>query len=352
MRIAITGATGNVGSALVRRLLADGRHDVVGIARRLPGEDGAGSVEWHRVDLTRPDDEPALRAAVRGADAVVHLAWGFQPSHRTDHLEALGVGGTRRVLAAVAATGVPHVVHMSSLGAYSPKRDDRPVDETYPTSGIASSPYSRHKVAAERLLDDVEAHEDVVVTRLRPGIIGQRRAGSALLRYGVPALVPARLVRAVPVVPLDRAMVISMVHADDVADALVRCVEGRAPGPFNLAAGAVTADDIAQVLGARHVQVPAAVLRAAVSLSWHARLQQVDPGWVDLARHAPVLDADRAQRELGWRPTRTARQVLAETVDGIADAASGSSPVLRARSVPRELAALLRRGPVSQRREP
>jgi nucleoside-diphosphate-sugar epimerase len=241
---------------------------------------------------------------------------------------------------------------MSSLGAYSPKRDDRPVDEAYPTSGIASSPYSRHKVAAERLLDDVEAREDVVVTRLRPGIIGQRRAGSSLLRYGVPALVPGRLVRAVPLVPLDRAMVISMVHADDVADALVRCIEGRAPGPFNLAAGAVTADDIAQVLGARHVQVPAAVLRAAVSLSWHARLQQVDPGWVDLARHAPVLDADRAHRELGWRPTRSARQVLAEIVDGIADAASGSSPVLRARSVPRELAALLRRGPVSQRRKP
>jgi nucleoside-diphosphate-sugar epimerase len=87
---------------------------------------------------------------------------------------------------------VPHVVHMSSVGAYTPKRDNRPVDESWPTGGVPSSPYSRHKAAAERLLDDhQERHPDRTVTRLRPGIIGQRAAGSALLRYGLPAVVPA-----------------------------------------------------------------------------------------------------------------------------------------------------------------
>ena len=83
---------------------------------------------------------------------------------------------------------VPHVVHMSSVGAYTPKRDKRPVDESWPTG----APYSRHKAAAEPLLDDhQERHPDRTVTRLRPGIIGQRAAGSALLRYGLPAVVPA-----------------------------------------------------------------------------------------------------------------------------------------------------------------
>ena len=352
MRIAITGATGNVGSALVERLVAEGRHEVVGLARRLPAEDGTGAVEWHRADLTDDADEPALVAAVRGADAVVHLAWGFQPSHRVDHLERLGVGGTARVLRAVEQTGVPHLVHLSSLGAYSPRRDLAPVAEDYPTQGVPSSPYSRHKVAAERLLDAYQADGAAVVSRMRPGIIGQRRAASGLLRYGVPMLVPARLLRRVPVVPLDRAMVISMVHADDVADAVVRCVEGRVPGPFNLAAGAVTVDDIASALGGLHLQVPAAALRVAVSASWHARLQQVDPGWIDLARSAPVLDAGRATRELGWAPSRAARAVLEEVVAGMSAAESGATPVLRERRITRELAALLRRGPVSRRREP
>ena len=354
MRIAVTGATGNVGSALVRRLLADGRHEVVGIARRLPGRGSplADGVEWHSVDLSREADVPALRGAVRGADAVVHLAWGFQPSHRMDYLEQLGVGGTRRVLEAVRTTGVPHLVHMSSLGAYSPKVDEHPVTEDYPTGGVRSSAYSRHKSAAERLLDEAERHTGTTVSRMRPGIIGQRSAGSALLRYGVPVLVPASAMRLVPVLPLDRAMVIAMVHADDVADAFVRCVEGRVPGAFNLASGAVSVEDIADAFGARHVQVPTTVLRTAASLTWHARLQQVDPGWVDLARHAPVLDTGRARRELGWSPTATATEVLTDVVSGMTDADAGTTPPLRPRSVPRELAALVQRGPVSLRRRP
>ena len=349
MRIAITGASGNVGSALVERLLADGEHEVVGIARRPPDDD---AIEWHSVDLTRDDQRPALEDAVRGADAVVHLAWGFQPSHRIDHLAALGVGGTRRVADAVSATGVPHLVHLSSVGAYSPRRDREPVTEDYPTDGVPTSPYSRHKVAAERLLDRFEAETEVTVTRMRPGIIGQRRAGSALLRYGVPALVPARLVRALPVLPLDRSVEISMVHATDVADAVALAVAARSGGAFNLAAGSVTADEIAAVLGARRVQVPMQALRVAASATWHLRLQQVDPGWVDLAAQAPVLDAGRANRELGWRPGRTAWAVLEETVAGVTDAAAGETAVLRPRSVGRELVALARGGPVSRRTRP
>lgn len=349
MRIAITGASGNVGTALVHRLHEAG-HELVGVVRRPPDDD---RVTWHAADLTTDAGEETLRAAFAGADAVVHLAWGFQPSHREGYLRELGVGGTGRVAAAVLEQRVPHLVHLSSVGAYSPRQGVAPVDETYPTHGIPSSPYSRHKVAAERLLDDVEREQDTcTITRMRPGIIGQRQAGSALLRYGVPALVPAALVRAVPLLPLDRAIVVPMVHADDVAAAIAAALEERVPGAFNLAAGTVSPDDIADALGARHVHVPAGILRAMVSAGWHLRLQQVDPGWLDLARLVPALDAGRAARELGWLPERTARAVLDEVVEGIASADSGATPVLRVRSVPRELARLLDGGPVSSRRRP
>ena len=349
MRIAITGASGNVGSALVRRLQRDG-HELVGIVRRPPEDDG---VEWYAADLTSDTSDEVLREAFAGADAVVHLAWGFQPTHRVSYLEALGVGGTRRVVRTAVERRVPHMVHQSSIGAYSPRRDSAAVTEDHPTHGIPSSPYSRHKVAAERILDDVEREQDsTTITRMRPGIIGQRQAGSALLRYGVPLLVPARLVRAVPVLPLDRDIVVPLVHADDVAEAIAASLEARVSGPFNLAAGTVGVDDIADALGARHVHVPAGVLRAAVSAGWHLRLQQVDPGWLDLARLVPALDTTRAARELGWVPRRAARQVLDEVVEGLASADAGDTPVLRRRSVPREVTRLLDRGPVSRRRHP
>ena len=346
MRIAITGASGNVGSAVVDRLLED-RHELVGIVRRPPDDD---RVEWRRVDLTDAAQAPDLERAVRGADAVVHLAWGFQPSHRPGYLAELGVGGTRRVVEAAVHAGVPHLVHQSSVGAYSPRVGRDPVAEDFPTDGVPSSPYSRHKVAAERILDRVE--DRLTISRMRPGIIGQRRAASGLLRYGVPLLVPGRLVRWVPVLPLQDVVEVSMVHAADVADAIARVVDRRAPGPFNLAAGSLDADQIADVLGARRVPVPLPVLRAAASGAWHLRLQQVDPGWLDLARHAPPLDSSRAERELGWSPTRTAREVLEEVVDGLVHADAGDSPVLRRRTVPREVGSLLRGGPVSERRRP
>lgn len=354
MRIAITGASGNVGSALLRRLSERGGHDIVGVVRRRPPEvEPFAGVEWHTLDLSRDEDAPALAAAFVGVDAVVHLAWGFQPTHREDYLAELGVGGTRRVIEAVTSAGVPHLVHMSSVGAYSPKHDDTPVDESWPTDGVPTSMYSRHKAAAERLLDGLETQRSgPVVTRLRPGIVGQDRAGSALLRYGLPGLVPRSVLSHVPVVPLDRRLAIPMVHADDLAEATVLAIESLAPGAFNVAAApAVTAEDIALVLGARLVHVPAAVLRAAVSASWHARLQPLDAGWIDLAYAVPLMDTSRAESELGWSAATGASRVLAETVQGMQDGAADASAVLRPRTVAGGVQKFFRDGPVSRRRQ-
>lgn len=355
MRIVITGASGNVGSALLRRLTRSDEHQVVGLVRRPPTDAGApfDRVEWRAVDLTEDSCEQVLVEAFTGADAVVHLAWGFQPSHRLDYLAKLGIGGTAHVLAAAAAH-VPHLVHMSSVGAYSHKRDDTPVTEDYPTEGVPGSPYSQHKAAAERLVDAFEReHPHTTVTRIRPGIVGQGNAGSALLRYGIPALVPASVVKLLPVLPVDRKLAIPMVHADDVADAIARAVEGAVPGAFNLAADPViTVDLIAAALGARHVQVPAAAVRAAVALSWHARVQQLDPGWIDLAFGIPLMDTSRARSELGWTPSHDAAATLRETVDGLTSAAHDHTPVLRPRTVVEELGTWVTRGAVSRRRRP
>ncbi|WP_127480978.1 NAD-dependent epimerase/dehydratase family protein [Nocardioides pantholopis] len=355
MRIAITGATGNIGTALVRRLVSE--HDLVGLVRRPPDGSAAGvesNVEWHPVDLTTEQAVGRLRTAFEGVDAVVHLAWGFQPTHAQNYLAELDLGGTRRVLEAVRSTGVPHLVHMSSLGAYSPKEDDTPVTEDWPTDGVRSSTYSRHKADAETMLDDFEATgTTTTVTRVRPGIVGQRSAGSALLRYALPALVPARVLGHVPVLPVDRHLVIPIVHADDVAEAIARMLERRAGGAFNLAADPpMTAARIADVLGARLVHVPAKLLRGVVAGSWYARLQPIDAGWLDMGMAVPLLDTTRARTVLDWAPTRTAEETLAEVLAGMRDAASGTTPILRPRSVPGALVDAVRRGAVSVRQRP
>jgi UDP-glucose 4-epimerase len=284
----------------------------------------------------------------------VHLAWGFQPSHDTAYLERLGVGGTRLVVEAVGNAAVPHLVHMSSVGAYSPKRDDRPVAEDWPTEGVPSSPYSRHKAAAERLLDAFEQRgTGTVVSRMRPGIVGQESAGSALLRYGVPALVPSFVIGHVPVLPLDRRLAVPMVHADDVSDAIARELERRVGGALNLAAEpAITTERIARALGARPVHVPSGALRPLMSAAWHARVQPVDAGWLDLAFAVPLLDTSRARDALGWSPAVDAETVLAEVLSGMRHRASGRTPVLRPRTVAGALGDLVTHGPVGRRNRP
>lgn len=347
MRIVITGATGNIGTATRRRLVAE--HSVTGLARRVPAEG-----PWRSVDLTTDSCLPVLRQAIEDADAVIHLAWGFQPSHDLRYLVELGVGGTRRVLRAASEAGVPHLVHMSSIGAYAPRYDDQPVDESWPHDGVPSARYSRHKVAAEQLLDDHDASgRSPMVTRIRPTLVGQREAGSELLRYTLPAVVPARALGMVPVLPLDRRLRVSLVHADDVADALARVVEQRAGGAFNLSTEPpVTAEVIAEELGARLVHVPSQVLRPALAAAWQLRLQQVDTGWLDMAYSLPLLDATRARTELGWQPTHSARGVLREVLAGMREKAFNDTPVMRRRTVPGALLDAVRRGPVGLRDRP
>jgi nucleoside-diphosphate-sugar epimerase len=152
----ITGASGNIGTALLRRLQAE-RPDVavIAVARRTPPPqapyDGA---RWHSIDLTEPAQADKLVDIMRGVTTVVHLAWGFQPTRDPDYLRRLDVEGTARVLAAADGAGVAQLIHMSSVGTYGPRRNNQPVTEDYPHTGMPTSNYSRHKAAAEALLDD------------------------------------------------------------------------------------------------------------------------------------------------------------------------------------------------------
>ena len=353
MRTVIVGASGNVGTALLRNL--SNRADpgiVVGICRRPPPAHPPYDIaSWHAIDVAEADAAQQLEAVLRPDDAVINLAWGFQPTRNVRQLERVGVGGLQAVADAVVRVGARQLLHMSSVGTYRRAPGQR-VSENWPTDGVPTSAYSRHKAAAERLLDGIQDQANgPVVTRFRPGIIVQRDAGSALLRYGVPGYVPAPLIRLLPVLPLDRRLTIPLVHADDVATAVLSAIEREAGGAFNLAAEpAISREDIAEALRARPIHVPESLIRGVVAATFAARVQRIDAGWIDLAFAAPLLDTTRARTQLGWEPQVDARAALAEAIDGIADAASTSSPVLRPRNLGRQFRELLRNGPITTRK--
>jgi UDP-glucose 4-epimerase len=355
MRVVITGASGNVGTALLRVLPAE--HHVIGVVRRPPVRQGVYQrASWWSVDLAEENALGELRQLFDGADVVVHLAWGFQPTRATRYLTRLGVGGTSAVLQAAHASSVGHLVHMSSVGTYAAGRYGMRVDESWPTTGIQSSPYSRDKSAAEAILDDYEQRlgtAAIPIARMRPGFILQRAAASGLMRYGLPDYVPMQLVSWLPLLPLDRRLCIPLVHADDVAEAISRVIDKRAAGPFNLAAEPpIGRDDVAAALGARPVHLPSGVLGALVDLSWRARLQHVDRGWLDLAFTVPLLDCSRARGELSWDPQWSSTDALADLLDGVAHRIYTDSPPLRRRSMLDLLRRDVTEGLISSRRLP
>jgi UDP-glucose 4-epimerase len=332
MRIVVTGATGNVGTSVVAALAADPRvTEIVGLARRRPRLESPRTT-WVQADIvTAP-----LTELLRGADAVIHLAWLIQPSHDAAKLEAVNVAGTRRVFEAAAAAGARALVHASSSGAYSPGPDDRAVDESWPAGGTPTSFYARHKAAAERALDAVAAaNPELRVVRLRPGLIFKRQAGSEIKRLFAGRLLPARLLRPglLPVLPLPAGLRVQAVHADDVAEAYrLVAIDERARGAYHVAADPVLdAAALGRALGARPLRVPPRIVRAGAALTWRLRLQPTPPGWLDMGMAAPVMDTGRIRRELGWAPKRSADEALLELLAGMREGAGAPTPPLESR---------------------
>src|ERR687896_513261 len=280
MRVVVVGASGNVGTSVLRSLADEPAVDsVLGIARRVPKAEFP-KTEWRAADISRT----SLRPYFDGADAVVHLAWLIQPGRDEQRLREVNVDGSARVFRAAAAAGVPSLVYASSIGAYAPGPKDRGVDESWPTTGIGSSFYARHKAEVERLLDRFEdEHPRTRVVRLRPGLIFKREAASGIRRLFAGPLLPSFLVqrRLIPVVPAHPRLVFQAVHSYDIGEAYrLAIVRDDASGPNTVAADPVLdPDELARPLAARTVRVPARLLRGGAGLSYRLRLQPSEPGW-------------------------------------------------------------------------
>jgi UDP-glucose 4-epimerase len=330
MRVVVVGATGNVGTSLVQALADDQEVDsIVGIARRRATAPIA-KVQWIALDVCGDPDE--LVRCFEGADAIVHLAWLIQPSRDVPATHAVNVRGSAAVFEAVAKAGVPALIYASSVGAYSEGPKDRLVDESWPTEGIPTSFYSRHKAEVERILDDFEGrHPEIRVVRLRPGLIFKREAATEIRRLFLGPFLPNPLVREslIPVVPNIERLRFQAVHADDVAAAYRLAISTSARGAFNIAAEPVLdPPTLAELLGARLVRVPPGALRGAAALTWRLRLQPTPAGWLDMGLGVPLMDAGRARTELGWEPRRTATESLAELLEGIREGQGYPTPPL------------------------
>jgi UDP-glucose 4-epimerase len=341
MRVVIVGASGNVGTSLLPALIAEPAVDSVLALARRAAELDVPKTEWAHADIATSD----LASRFRGADCVVHLAWVIQPSHDQERMWRTNVEGSARLFRAVKEAGVRNLVYASSVGAYSRGPKDRLVDESWPTDGIRTSFYARHKAEVERRLDRFERESpDVRVVRMRPALTFKREMGAEARRLFLGPFVPNPLLRpgAIPLFPDTPGFRFQAVHSYDVGEAYRLAITRDVRGAFNLAADPVLdSRELARLFEARLVPVPGSALRALTALSWRLHLQPTPAGWVDLALAVPLLDSTRARTELGWTPRRTASEAFLDILAGVREGvgietpplASGTGGPARAREV-------------------
>ncbi|GAB3879639.1 NAD-dependent epimerase/dehydratase family protein [Microbispora bryophytorum subsp. camponoti] len=322
------GASGNVGTSVLAALESEPSvTSIVGVARRMPSRQPA-KTEWRTADVFRDDLNPILA----GADAVVHLAWLFQPTHDPVTTWNSNVLGSMRVFDAAVRAGVSVLVHSSSVGAYSPGPKDPPVDESWPTHGWPNAAYGREKAYVERMLDILERdHPDIRVVRMRPGFIFKEEAATEQRRLFAGPFLPRRLMRPglIPFVPDMPRLRFQALHSRDAGEAFRLALTRDVRGAFNIAADPVIDPAaLAGLLGARLVPVPATVVRTAVSAGWHLRLIPASPGMVEMVLQIPIMDTTRARRELGWQPRHSAVDALRAVIEGMRRGAGMETPPL------------------------
>jgi uncharacterized protein len=254
LRVAVAGASGLLGSALVRRLAADG-HTVLRLVRRTPR--GQNEVRWD------PSADRVDGAALEGVDAVVNLAGEnvgerWTPA-RKERIRESRVGATR--LLATTLAGLkrkPRVlVNASAIGVYG-DRGDEPLDETSaPGAGFLAEVVREWEAAIEPA-----AAAGIRVVLPRFGVVLSARGG-ALAKLLTPFRLGAGGTHG------SGTQWMSWISRDDAVELMVRAIhDERLSGPVNAVAGAVTNQEFVRTLGhvlgrPTLVPVPAFALKLA-----------------------------------------------------------------------------------------
>lgn len=313
MKLWVAGATGFLGSHLVRRLLQRG-HEVVAVSR------SGGQVDGHSVQPLDVLDVDAVARSAEGCEgAFVATGRVSRDPDDAEELHRLHVTGTSRCLDGLQQAGVRRAVYASTSGTIAVGTDPDHVANEHdeaPLELIAAWPYYRTKLFGERVA--LESDLDVVV--VNPSLL----LGPGDLRESSTGDVRRFLERAIPAVP---AGGLAFVDVRDAAEGMWLAFErGRTRERYLLNQMNLTVAAFFQRLS-RLTNIPAPVLRLpknrALALSMHQLYEKglralggtpaVDETSVAMAQCYWYCDSSKAERELDFRP-RDPSDTLRDTV--------------------------------------
>ena len=320
MTVLVTGATGFVGSAVVRKLLAAG--EAVRVLARSNSNrqniDGL-DVEISIGDLTAPS---SLSEAVEGCSAVFHVAADYRLWTRyPDEMMRTNIEGSKALILAALDAGVERIVYTSSVAALGIHKDGTPADETTPSSlSDMIGVYKRAKFLAEEAVHELVAQKKAPVVIVNPSApVGPRDIKPTRTGELIADAAAGRM-------PAYDDTGLNVVHVDDVAEGhLLAWRKGKLGeryilGGENLPLGEILRQ-ISELVGRKppRISIPhglvmpiAYIAEALTRLSGGEKpLVAVDE--VRMARKKMYFTSEKAQRELGYTP-RPVREAFADAV--------------------------------------
>ena len=323
MTVLVTGASGFLGSAVARRLLAAGYAVRVLVRENSP----VANLEDLDVEVVTGDlrDAGSLARAVKGCTGLFHAAadyrlWVPDPSP----MFAINVDGTRALMLAALEAGVERIVYTSSVAALG-LRKDGPADEETPVSlETVIGPYKKSKFIAEREVSRLVTERGLPAVIVNPSTpIGPRDirptpTGRVIVDAAngrIPAYVDTGL---------------NVVHVDDAAEGHILAYKKGEIGEKYILGGenmplADILAEVAKLCGRKPptIKLPHAALYpvALISESW-CRLRGGEPiatlDSIRMAKKRMFFSSDKAREALAYAP-RPAREALRDAVDYFRD---------------------------------
>lgn len=321
MSILVTGASGFVGSAVVRALLATGQRVKV-LAR--PASDRTNLLGL-ALEITEGDlrDRASLERACADCTGLYHVAADYRLWTRNpDELYASNVEGTRHLMAAALKAGIPRIVYTSSVATLGLHADGTPADEETPvTVNDMIGHYKRSKFLAERVIDDLVQHSGLPAVIVNPS--------TPIGPHDVKPTPTGRMIRDAWFgrIPAFVDTGLNLVHVDDVAAGHLLAFERGQVGRRYILGGENLSlreilTRIAELAGRRppRIELPRLGLMpiAAIAEAWawitHGAEPQVTLDGLRMSRKKMYFSSQRAVEELGYR-FRPAHEAIVAAVD-------------------------------------
>lgn len=320
MKVAITGATGFVGSHATSAILAQD-HEVRLLARRperVASTFGSlGVPPPSDVVLGDVTDPAVVGRLLAGCDAVVHAASVFSlDPRRNAEIERINVAGTERVLGAAVEAGLRAIVHVSSVGAFLPARGQVATGDF--RLGTGTDAYTRSKAGSEAVARRLRATGAPITSVLPGGVLGPHDPYLGELDAACTMVLQGKF----PLLP--RGANIPLVDVRDLGEVLAAALEVRRPGSYTVASSQPPLRAIVALLAERtgrripNIPVPDTLARATGRVA--DVLQRVVPadlpirgGTMRQITSMPLVDSSAATEQLRFAP-RPLEETLVDTV--------------------------------------